>query len=85
VAPVVSQLGQPTAAELVDVATVFDRYRRHYGQPVVAGQTLAWLTRYTALTGSSYIGHNRHTATENVSTTRPRTLPQLHRTQSNAG
>jgi hypothetical protein len=29
------------------VATVFDRYRRHYGQPVVAGQTLAWLARYT--------------------------------------
>ena len=43
----VSQLVQPTAAELVDVATVFDRYRRHYGQPVMAGQTLAWLTHYT--------------------------------------
>src|SRR5215475_2593946 len=34
---------------------------------------------------SSYIGHNRHTATENVSTTRPRTLRQLHRTQPKAG
>ena len=45
--PVVGQLVQPTAAELADVATVFDRYRRHYGQPVVAGQTLAWLTQYT--------------------------------------
>lgn len=43
----VTQLVQPTAAELAEVATVFDQYRRHYGQPVVAGQTLAWLTQYT--------------------------------------
>ncbi|MGN6678892.1 MAG: GNAT family N-acetyltransferase [Streptosporangiaceae bacterium] len=45
--PVVTQLVQPTAAELADVATVFEQYRRHYGQPVVAGQALAWLTQYT--------------------------------------
>jgi GNAT superfamily N-acetyltransferase len=31
-------------AQLTDVAVVFDQYRRHYGQPVVPGQTLAWLT-----------------------------------------
>jgi len=43
----VTQLVQPTAADLAEVATVFDQYRRHYGQPVVSGQTLAWLTQYT--------------------------------------
>ena len=30
------------------MAEVFDQYRRHYGQPVVAGQTLAWLTDHTS-------------------------------------
>jgi GNAT superfamily N-acetyltransferase len=37
---------QPGAAELTDVAGVFDQYRRHYGEPVVAGQTIAWLASY---------------------------------------
>jgi len=41
------QLDQPTAAELAHVAAVFDQYRHHYGEPVVAGQALAWLTRDT--------------------------------------
>jgi GNAT superfamily N-acetyltransferase len=27
---------------------MFDQYRQHYGQPVVAGQTLAWLTEQTS-------------------------------------
>lgn len=35
-------------AQLTDVAVVFDQYRRHYGQPVVPGRTLAWLTENTA-------------------------------------
>ena len=43
----VAQLYQPTAAELADVAAVFDQYRRHYGEPVVAGQALAWLSEHT--------------------------------------
>ena len=43
----VTQLVQPTGAELAAVATVFDQYRRHYGRPVVVGQTLAWLAQYT--------------------------------------
>jgi len=30
--------------QLSDVAVVFDQYRRHYGQPVVPGRALAWLT-----------------------------------------
>ena len=46
--PVVTQLVRPTAAELVDVAAVFDQYRRHYGEPVTAGQALPWLTRHTS-------------------------------------
>jgi GNAT superfamily N-acetyltransferase len=37
-------LTEPASEHLVGVAKVFDQYRRHYGQPVVAGQTLAWLT-----------------------------------------
>jgi len=45
--PVAVQLDQPTAAELAEVATVFDQYRHHYGEPVVAGQALAWLTQHT--------------------------------------
>jgi GNAT superfamily N-acetyltransferase len=44
----VTRLDHPTAAELDDVAKVFDRYRRHYGQPVVTGQALAWLTQHTS-------------------------------------
>jgi GNAT superfamily N-acetyltransferase len=30
------------------LAEVFDQYRRHYGQPVVAGRTLAWLSDHTS-------------------------------------
>ena len=44
---------EPTAAQLSDVAEVFDDYRRHYAQPVVPGQTLAWLIDHT--------GHRRLT------------------------
>jgi GNAT superfamily N-acetyltransferase len=40
----VTALTEPAADQLTDVAAVFDQYRRHYGQPVVPGQTLAWLT-----------------------------------------
>jgi GNAT superfamily N-acetyltransferase len=47
VVAVVAQLDQPTAAELVDVAAMFDQYRHHYGEAVVAGQALAWLTQHT--------------------------------------
>src|SRR5215813_3061040 len=43
----VTALTGPTADQLTDVAELFDQYRRHYGQPVVAGQTLAWLTDHT--------------------------------------
>jgi GNAT superfamily N-acetyltransferase len=48
VIPVVTQLVRPAAAELADVAAVFDQYRRHYGQPVTAGQALPWLIRHTS-------------------------------------
>jgi GNAT superfamily N-acetyltransferase len=34
-------------AELADVAEVFDQYRHHYGEPLMAGQALAWLTEHT--------------------------------------
>jgi GNAT superfamily N-acetyltransferase len=44
--PVVARLDQPTPAELADVAGVFDQYRHHYGQPLMAGQALAWLTQH---------------------------------------
>jgi GNAT superfamily N-acetyltransferase len=47
VTAVVTQLVEPTAAELEEVAEVFDQYRQHYGQPVVPGQAQAWLARYT--------------------------------------
>src|SRR5215469_7766061 len=40
----VTALTEPAAEQLVGVAEVFDQYRRHYGQPEVAGQTLAWLS-----------------------------------------
>ena len=43
----VTALTKPAADQLGDVAEVFDQYRRHYGQPVVAGQTLAWLSDHT--------------------------------------
>jgi len=43
----VTALTKPAADQLADVAEVFDQYRRHYGQPVVAGQTLAWLSDHT--------------------------------------
>ncbi len=43
----VAQLGQPTSAELAEVARVFDQYRHHYGEPLMAGQALAWLTQHT--------------------------------------
>jgi hypothetical protein len=36
----VTALTEPAAEQLVGVAEVFDQYRRHYSQPVVAGQTL---------------------------------------------
>ena len=44
----VTALTNPTAEQLAGVAEVFDQYRRHYGQPVVAGQTLAWLSDHTS-------------------------------------
>ena len=44
----VTVLTEPATEELAGVAEVFDQYRRHYGQPVVAGQTLAWLTDHTS-------------------------------------
>jgi hypothetical protein len=53
----VTLLVQPTAAELAEVATVFDQYRRHYGQPVVAGQTLAWLTCVWTASWQTRFGH----------------------------
>src|SRR5215813_12500366 len=44
----VTALTESAADQLTGVAGVFDQYRRHYGQPVVAGQTLAWLTEQTS-------------------------------------
>ena len=44
----VTALTEPAAEQLVGVAEVFDQYRRHYGQPVVGGQTLAWLSDHTS-------------------------------------
>ena len=44
----VAALTKPTAGQLADVAEVFDQYRQHYGQPVVPGQTLAWLSDHTS-------------------------------------
>ena len=41
-------LTEPAADQLIGVAGVFDQYRRHYGQPVVPGQTLAWLIEQTS-------------------------------------
>jgi GNAT superfamily N-acetyltransferase len=48
VIPVVTQLVKPAAAELADVAEVFDQYRQHYGEPVLPGQALAWLAQHTS-------------------------------------
>jgi GNAT superfamily N-acetyltransferase len=44
----VTALTEPDADQLAGVAEVFDQYRRHYGQPVVAEQTLAGLTDHTS-------------------------------------
>lgn len=44
----VTALTEPVTEQMVGVAEVFDQYRRHYGQPVVAGQTLAWLSDHTS-------------------------------------
>ena len=44
----VTALTESAADQLMGVARVFDQYRRHYGQPVVAGQTLTWLTEQTS-------------------------------------
>src|SRR5262249_59649424 len=44
----VTALTEPAADQLTGVAVVFDQSRRHYGQPVMAGQTLAWLTEQTS-------------------------------------
>ncbi len=43
----VAPLTEPTAAELIEVAGLFDQYRRHYGEPAVPGQTLEWLKDQT--------------------------------------
>jgi GNAT superfamily N-acetyltransferase len=43
----VAALGEPDAAQLAEVAVVFDQYRQHYGQPEAGSQTLAWLTEHT--------------------------------------
>jgi GNAT superfamily N-acetyltransferase len=45
---IVTVLTEPTAEQLAGVAEVFDQYRRHYGQPVVAGQALTWLSDHTS-------------------------------------
>jgi|SRR6185437_5848606 GNAT superfamily N-acetyltransferase len=45
---IVTALTEPAADQLTDVAELFDQYRRHHGQPVVAGQTLAWLMDHTS-------------------------------------
>jgi GNAT superfamily N-acetyltransferase len=47
VAVTVAALGEPTTVQLAEVAVVFDQYRQHYGQPVTAGQTVAWLAGHT--------------------------------------
>jgi GNAT superfamily N-acetyltransferase len=39
----VAALIEPTAAQLADVAAVFDQYRQHYSHAAVPGQTLAWM------------------------------------------
>jgi GNAT superfamily N-acetyltransferase len=54
----VTALTEPAAEQLVGVAELFDQYRRHYGQPVVAGQTLAWLSNHTSHRQLSvFVGH----------------------------
>ena len=60
-----ARLVHPAAAALAGVAEIFDQYRRHYGEPVVAGQALAWLadqagsgklTVFTAHAGADLAG-----------------------------
>ncbi len=62
---VVASLIKPTADQLIEVADLFDHYRRHYGEPAVPGQTLEWLqeqtdhgrlTVFTAHIGKDLIG-----------------------------
>ena len=40
----VRALEAPTDAEIADLASLFDQYRAHYGQPIQPGQSTAWLT-----------------------------------------
>ena len=47
VAVTVAALSEPAAAQLAEVAVVFDQYRQHYGQASGGGRTLAWLTEHT--------------------------------------
>lgn len=42
----VSALTGPTAAQLADLAAVFDQYRQHYHHAVVPGQTLTWMRNH---------------------------------------
>lgn len=44
VAVTVAALGEPGAAQLAEVAVLFDQYRQHYGQRAAVSQTLEWLT-----------------------------------------
>jgi len=39
----VTALEDPTRAQMVELAVLFDEYRGHYGEPADAKQTLAWL------------------------------------------
>jgi len=45
---IVTALTEPAAEQLARMTEVFDQYRRHYGQPALAGQTLAWLADQTS-------------------------------------
>jgi len=58
-------LTEPTAAELAEVAELFDEYRRHYGEQAAPGPALEWLrdntghrrlTVFTAQAGRGLIG-----------------------------
>jgi len=58
-------LTEPAAADLAEMAELFDEYRRHYGEPAAPGQTLEWLrdntghgrlTVFTAHAGRDLIG-----------------------------
>ena len=58
------RLSEAAVEELADVVVVFYQYRRHYGQPVVPGQTRAWLEDqwprqlvvFTACMGEDLVG-----------------------------